>query len=480
MHRNLDSSGLHLFLLGRYSEANKIFNFILSNQPNDIYALCNRAATNLKLELFRQCIKDCDSVLSLQKNNQRAHVEKGKALYALNKIDEAKQVWMEGSTMFGDVYMYEELQSLLNQTNRPLDTGQKIPDCNPKLHTDQMASSAIAARGLVQHGVGRTEIDEKIAFGYLQVNTGNLLKGIAIFNDLIKTDPKIIAAYLGRGTSLALQGQLQMAINDFTSAIEIQPTCVDAWKRRGQSRAANGLDNEALQDLTHALDLQKDADSFQQRGLVLYKMKNFNKALMDFKSAATTDPTNKFSWNHMGLCLNVTGYPLQAIEAYKKALEIDPNLKEALVNTAQAYKDYGDFPNAESFFTKALDKDPTYVHGYQMRGLARYAVGKHKDALSDLKRCLDIDPQHKECRLMSGVIKQGMGMFRSAIADYDISVNVHDDQTGWYHREVALFIQKKLDQPWGSVNLDIDLDPQFREGMCKRTHPAVISNNPDL
>jgi len=59
-----------------------------------------------------------------------------------------------------------------------------------------------------------------------------------------------MAAYIGRGTALALLGQLDKAIADFSSAIDIDRNCVDAWKRRGQSRAALGNDSEALYDLT--------------------------------------------------------------------------------------------------------------------------------------------------------------------------------------------------------------------------------------
>lgn len=119
------------------------------------------------------------------------------------------------------------------------------------------ASAAVAAKGLVQHGVGQKEVDEKIgkllekvlwwsALGYLHVNTGNFQKGIEIFNQLIQMNPKIVAAYLGRGTALALMGDLdrvhklilvnikKKATMDFSAAIQTNPKLTDAWKRRGQ------------------------------------------------------------------------------------------------------------------------------------------------------------------------------------------------------------------------------------------------------
>lgn len=50
---------------------------------------------------------------------------------------------------------------------------------------------------------------------------------------------------------------------------------------------------------------------------------------------------SKLSWNHLGLCLNALGRPMEAIQAHKRALELDPAFREALANIGQAYKDYG-------------------------------------------------------------------------------------------------------------------------------------------
>ena len=72
----------------------------------------------------------------------------------------------------------------------------------------EAASAMVAAKGLVQHGVGQKEIDERIAIGYLNVNTGNFTKAIELFNTLLAKNDKIVAAYLGRGTAFALSGDL--------------------------------------------------------------------------------------------------------------------------------------------------------------------------------------------------------------------------------------------------------------------------------
>jgi tetratricopeptide (TPR) repeat protein len=102
---------------------------------------------------------------------------------------------------------------------------------------------------MVNHGVGVPEIDERIALGYLKVNTGNLEEGIRMFSGLIADRPDLVAAYLGRGTALAIQRHFVEAVSDFSAALRVDSKCGEGWKRRGQTRAAFGALKDALFDL---------------------------------------------------------------------------------------------------------------------------------------------------------------------------------------------------------------------------------------
>eukprot|EP00026_Physarum_polycephalum_P002160 Phypoly_transcript_02165.p1 GENE.Phypoly_transcript_02165~~Phypoly_transcript_02165.p1 ORF type:complete len:924 (+),score=154.83 Phypoly_transcript_02165:113-2884(+) len=345
------------------------------------------------------------------------------------------------------------------------------------LENSRAASALVAARGMVQHGVGKTEIDEKIALGYLQVNTGNYSTAIELFSELLKTNPKVVAAYLGRGTALALSGSVDKAIADFSLGIEVDKTCVDAWKRRGHARAARGFDNEALADLTQAIVLAKepDSESYHQRGLVYYKLHNYRRALADFKQAATLDKQGKLSWNHMGLCLNALGMAHEAIEAHARAIGIDPQFKEAWANMAQASRDLGMHEKAAQLFDKSLEIDPRYTHSFHLRGLLRFGVGEHKRALDDLNIAVQLAPNNKDFRHMRAVAAQGLGLLTKAATDYSILFSGKPDHVAWYQYEVTLFVHHKLDKDLSSFNIDKEMDPYFKEGWCKRNHPATLS-----
>jgi tetratricopeptide (TPR) repeat protein len=62
-------------------------------------------------------------------------------------------------------------------------------------------------------------------------------------------------------------------------------------------------------------------------------------------------PDNGTTWNFIGMCENGLGNSPKALESYKKARELDPKLKEAVINTAQAYRDLGMAKEAEIWFS---------------------------------------------------------------------------------------------------------------------------------
>jgi tetratricopeptide (TPR) repeat protein len=226
----------------------------------------------------------------------------------------------------------------------------------------QLAFAVSAAQKLISQGnVHQLPPEQAVALGFLTVNTGHLDDGISVFNKILEAHPKLVSAYLGRGTAYALSQQLLQAIKDFGKAISIDPACGDAWKRRGQSRAAMGQDIEALQDLTQAMRLLNDYECHHQRGIVYHKMHDYKAALVDFKNAIKLNANSAVSWNYYGLCENATGQTDKAIKAYSRAITLDPQFKEGWTNLAQVYRDCGDALNAEKFFAQAIALDPKCV-----------------------------------------------------------------------------------------------------------------------
>ncbi|CAI2181091.1 17447_t:CDS:2 [Funneliformis geosporum] len=92
---NFKNQGNECFKVGKsqYKDAIEYYTKALDTKCKDdkIIEACltNRAAVNLELENFRKVLTDCSKALKLNSQNIKAYYRSAKALYALDKIEEA-------------------------------------------------------------------------------------------------------------------------------------------------------------------------------------------------------------------------------------------------------------------------------------------------------------------------------------------------------------------------------------------------------
>uniref|UniRef100_A0A6B2KYK7 Uncharacterized protein n=1 Tax=Arcella intermedia TaxID=1963864 RepID=A0A6B2KYK7_9EUKA len=328
----------------------------------------------------------------------------------------------------------------------------------------------------IQYGFGNPKVDNFIAYGYYLVNSGQLKEGIKAFDAMLTIYPKLVAGRVGRGTAHALSYQFTQAVIDFTFAIELEPKCADAYKRRGQCLAARGDEALALNDFSKALELSPDLDTHFQRAQVYYKLKNWNKAIADFKSMIEFDSKNPNTWNYLGLCYDSIGDCNSSVNAHLKAIELKPDFKESHCNLGYTYRNWGKLGLAFKSFDKALEIDPSYSKAYHLRGFSYFAVGEHFKSISDMAKSAEIDPKHTDSYIMLGVAYHGVGNFRKCIESYDKALKLEPENPVWYQKELALWWQKKLDLPTQQYNIDLDLDAQFKEFWAKRNNWRLLKS----
>ena len=113
-------------------------------------------------------------------------------------------------------------------------------------------------------------------------------------------------------------------------------------------------------------------------------------------------------WFQRGLDLEATGAPApQAIEAYCKAIELDPAAAGALVNLGTIYFNARDFSLAERYYVLATEADPQYA-------LAHFDLGNLCDERGDRARALEyylaalrIAPNYADAHYNIALLYQG-------------------------------------------------------------------------
>ncbi|MBM3334595.1 hypothetical protein FJY63_08025, partial [Candidatus Sumerlaeota bacterium] len=81
-------------------------------------------------------------------------------------------------------------------------------------------------------------------------------------------------------------------------------------------------------------------------GLIYYRYRTYSSALSYFRRACAIETGNFYLWYHLGLCFDRFAFKNEAIEALNRALEINPDFREAERALARA--------KASNFLTRFL------------------------------------------------------------------------------------------------------------------------------
>lgn len=97
------------------------------------------------------------------------------------------------------------------------------------------------------------------------------------------------------------------------------------------------------------------------------------------------NPAESNSPYESGLALVRSGHIDQAIGAFKKGLEIDPQDKVLLDAAGAAYSMGGQLETARSYFIASLKVDPAFVPAKQNLGITLFALGRYAEAEDQFK-----------------------------------------------------------------------------------------------
>ena len=235
--------------------------------------------------------------------------------------------------------------------------------------------------------------------------------------------------------------------------------------------------NEQYQKLSEA-----KADSKELKSEVKEFSKNEEKDREERKKN-----TSLTEWDYIregNACFNNKEYE-KALEAYAKALELDPEYVYAYNGRGNAYKALGEYEKAVSDYDRALELDPEHVNAYNGRGNAYQALGEYEKAVSDYDRALELDPEYEALgedeKAMSdydraleldpeyvyayngrGNTYKALGEYEKAVSDYDKALGLDPKYvTGYYNRGLAYQDMGKYEEALADYSKALELDPKY-------------------
>lgn len=121
-------------------------------------------------------------------------------------------------------------------------------------------------------------------------------------------------------------------------------------------------------------------------------------------------------WFQRGLELEQTGSPVEnVVEAYEKAIELDPNSAGALVNLGTIHFNGRDFARAKRFYEKALEVDPEYALAHFDLANLYDERGDRTKAVEHYQAALRIAPNYADAHYNIALLYQGSNQTMRAV-----------------------------------------------------------------
>lgn len=134
--------------------------------------------------------------------------------------------------------------------------------------------------------------------------------------------------------------------------------------------------------------------------------------------------TEQQSYLNKGVVLFQQGEFETSVEAFRKALEIDPEYTQAYINIGTAYMRLSRFAEADRSFRKAISLDPENVLAHVGLGQNYKLSGNADAAIEELTTALGLDPENAEAAYTLALVHQDLNDLAKEIEALQLTVSV--------------------------------------------------------
>jgi PQQ-dependent catabolism-associated CXXCW motif protein len=248
-----------------------------------------------------------------------------------------------------------------------------------------------------------------IDFSRVPVTWSGMITTVGTIKQMFLPDPDY---YYKRGLADETKGLHDSAVANFSEAIGGNPAhVIDAYYHRALAHANKGDYVASLGDLLKVIELAPLRTSEIE--------------------ARITDPkyVAKYTigYNARGNDYYRNGDYDSAIEAYGKAIELDPNYAMGYANRAFVYRIKGDYDNAIKESDRAIVLDPKFAIAHDTRGEAFYYNRDYDAAIRDHEKAIELGFDKVRGFDHLGRAYFAKHDFERAIREYDKAIALRSD-----------------------------------------------------
>ena len=204
-------------------------------------------------------------------------------------------------------------------------------------------------------------------------------------------------------------------------------------------------------------------------GAALQELGQFEEAVQAFDRAIQLNPDNAEAHSNRGVALQRQGRLEEAVQSIDRAIQLNPDYAEAYSNRGVALQELGQLNEAVVCYERAIQLKPDYANTHCNRGAALKELGQLKQAVEGYDRAIQLKPDYAEAYSNRGAALQELGQLKEAVVSCDRAIQLNPDYAQAYsNRGVALQELGQLKEAVVSCDKAIQLNPDYSVAYSNR------------
>ncbi len=182
--------------------------------------------------------------------------------------------------------------------------------------------------------------------------------------------------------------------------------------------------------------------------------------------------TVPIAYNNRGNFLKNENRNAEAVNDFKKAIELNPGFAEAYYNRGSVFKNENRNAEAINDFNKAIELNPGLAEAYNNRGIVLKNMMRNVEALNDYSSAIRLKPDFTLAYFNRGILLYNEKRYNEAISDYTKAIDLKTDlAAAYYMRGLAEFDLNNKDacctDLQKAANLGYQMAAEALPQMCK-------------
>ncbi|HPN64463.1 MAG TPA: tetratricopeptide repeat protein [Candidatus Goldiibacteriota bacterium] len=393
---SLNNLGVYHYSKGMYQEAIENFKKAIELNPNYVQARENLKSVNKQTGIYDRAILAYRKAVQFYSEDPETYYNLGNALSYTGEYQESLKLLSRALELNPEHLLARNLMGVIYKNTGEYDKAEEV---------FKKALEKYPNYAEIRNNLGETLYKK----GFYEEAEAELKKAVQINKEYALAYYNLSFVY----GELSKDEEAQMCYN---RAVELNPSFVQSNK----TLVIEHFDEKSQKREKFVESMNEDRKEEAYYNLArVNKMKGYtDDAIREIKKAISHNGANPAYYNFFGELLIKKHLLSDAIEVFKQTLKIDPEMADAKVNIAVAYREMGDYKKALAVLDAVEEENPEFRRIELERAVVFIKQDLLDDAVKKLKAHLEKEPYDTEGRYYLGTCYYRLKRYDEAVTEF--------------------------------------------------------------